>query len=442
MDLARNQRFSAAPDVLGASDAPEGVEAVRTAMLERLWELQALRTDRVAEVFATVDRHAFAPGVPLDEVYAATTAVKTKWDEHGHAISSISAPQIQAFMLEQADIRPGMRVLEVGSGGVNAAMLAELVGETGSVTTMDIDPEITDRARGLLDAAGYAQVRVECGDAEHGLPGPGLFDVILVTVGCWDIPPTWITQLVDGGRLVLPLRMRGITRSLALDRDDDRLVSRSAEVCGFVKIQGHGAHQERMLLLHEDQIALRFDDDTYPAEPHRLDGVLASERADAWSGVTVGGVEPFDSLPLWLATVLPGFCLLTVASDYDQAVDRGPALVDEGGKWFPSASVDSTGDSFAYLVSRRVGQGVFEFGAHAFGPHARAVAEEMAEQIRVWGRDYHHGPAPIVAARSRTASDQDAAVLGGTALDGPPAAEAVIDKRHTRVSISWPNPAP
>lgn len=319
MDAARNQQINAAPDNLDTSDAPSSadVNAARAVMIEQLWELHALRTGRVAAVFDAVDRHAFAPNLPLEEVYAATTAVQTKWDEHGHTISSISAPQIQAFMLEQADVQPGMRVLEVGSGGVNAAMLAELIGETGSVTTMDIDPEITDRARTLLDASGYSRVRVVCGDAEHGLPEAGPFDVIMVTVGCWDIPSAWITQLADGGRLVVPLRMRGITRSLALDRDGDRMVSHSAEVCGFVKIQGHGAHQERMLL-HGDRIALRFDDDTYPSNPHRLDGVLVTERADAWSEVTVGGMEPFDTLPLWLATVLPGFCLLAVDSNYDQ----------------------------------------------------------------------------------------------------------------------------
>ncbi|WP_232376804.1 methyltransferase, FxLD system [Amycolatopsis aidingensis] len=242
-------------------------------MIEQLWELHALRSDRVAAVFGRMDRHAFAPEVPVDEVYAATTAVVTKRDEHGAAVSSISAPQIQAFMLEQADIQPGMRVLEVGSGGLNAAMLAELVGETGGVTTMDIDPEITDRARTLLDAAGYSRVQVVCGDAETGLPGLGLFDVVLVTVGCWDVPPAWIEHLIEGGRIVVPLRMRGITRSLSLRRTGDHLVADSAEVCGFVKIRGQGAHRERMLLLHGDRIALRFDDDTCPMIPPTGQGV-------------------------------------------------------------------------------------------------------------------------------------------------------------------------
>lgn len=419
---------------------PARVEAARTAMIEKLWELNALRSDRVAAVFSAVDRHAFAPGVPLDEVYAATTAVKTKWDEHGSAVSSISAPQIQAFMLEQADIRPGMRVLEVGSGGVNAAMVAELVGEAGSVVTMDIDPEVTGRARELLDAAGYSRVRVECGDAEHGLPEVGLFDVILVTVGCWDIPPAWKEQLVEGGRLVVPLRMRGITRSLALERQGDQLVTRSAETCGFVKIQGQGAHQERMLLLLGDKIALRFDDDTFPVNPNQLNRVLATDRADAWSGVTVAGMESFDSLRLWLATVLPGFCLLAVDSDYDPAADHGPVMAEEGGRWFPSAHLHGSGNSFAYLASRRLRPGVFELGAHAFGPHANAAAEQMAEEIRVWNSDYRRGPDPVIGIWHHDTPDHLLYQTDKSAQSGSPSTVTVIDKRHTRVTISWPNP--
>ncbi|PKW16789.1 protein-L-isoaspartate(D-aspartate) O-methyltransferase [Saccharopolyspora spinosa] len=439
MDAGGNDKKTADSLSSAESNSPalEHVKRARDAMIEQLRDLNALRSDRVAAVFRTVDRHAFAPGVLLDEVYAATTAVKTKWDEHGAAVSSISAPQIQAFMLEQASVQPGMRVLEVGSGGVNAAMLAELVGESGSVTTMDIDPEITCRARKFLDTAGYSRVRVVCGDAEEGIPDGSPFDVVLVTVGCWDIPPAWSEQLIDGGRLVVPLRMRGITRSLSVQRTGDHLVSDSAEVCGFVKIQGEGAHQERMLLLHGDRIALSFDDDTYPSDPHQLDGVLATDRADTWSGATVGGMEAFDSLPLWLATVLPGFCLLSVDSDYVPS-DGGPVMAVEGGRWFPYAHVYH-GDSFAYLASRRVRPGVFEMGAHGFGPHGYAAAEALSEQIRTWHNHYRHDPAPEIAIWPQDTPD-DLIHRPETGGRSSATTTAVIDKRHTRISISWPPP--
>jgi len=81
-------------------------------------------------------------------------------------------------------------------------------------------------------------VNVVLADAENGVSDHVPYDRIIVTVGAWDIPPAWVEQLAPGGRIVVPLRMRGLTRSLALDRDGDHLVSRSAMICGFVKIQG------------------------------------------------------------------------------------------------------------------------------------------------------------------------------------------------------------
>ena len=140
----------------GDTDETTHADALREAMIGELREMGTIRSDRVTEAFRAVPRHMFAPGAPLDAAYAATSSVVTKRDEHGVAISSVSAPEIQAFILEQAAIRPGMNVLEIGSGGYNAALMAELVGSEGSVTTVDIDSEVTDRASSLLDAAGYS----------------------------------------------------------------------------------------------------------------------------------------------------------------------------------------------------------------------------------------------------------------------------------------------
>lgn len=393
-------------------------DVLREAMVDALWEMGTIRSERVAAAFLAVPRQVFAAGRPLEEVYAARDAVITKRDERGVAISSVSAPEIQAFMLEQADIRPGMSVLEIGSGGYNAALLAELVGTEGAVTTVDIDPEVTARARRCLDSAGYARVSVVTADAEHGVPEHAPYDRILVTVGAWDLPPTWTEQLAANGRIVAPLRMRGLTRSLALDRDGDRLVSRSVMLCGFVKMQGAGAHEERLLPLRGKEIALRFDD-SGPAEPHLLDGVLDTERAQTWTGVTVGRQESFDTLQLWLASTMPGFCMLDLDSEH------AAGLLAPGIRCPGLATV--AGDSFAYVVSRPAGDQDVEFGTHAFGLNARAVADMLAERIRAWDRGHRRGPGPTVTVWPRDTP--------GTRLwDG-----VVIDKRHSRVTISWPN---
>ncbi|MFD0852776.1 methyltransferase domain-containing protein, partial [Actinomadura adrarensis] len=135
------------------------------------------------KAFRRVPRELFVPdGTALEVVYSVDNSVVTKTDEHGVNLSSISATYIQARMIEMAGLGPGMTVLEVGTGGYNAALLAEVVGPTGYVVSIDIDAEITDRAGRLLERAGYGgRVTVLQADAEHPVPGFGRFDGTLVT---------------------------------------------------------------------------------------------------------------------------------------------------------------------------------------------------------------------------------------------------------------------
>ncbi|MFE0422034.1 methyltransferase, FxLD system, partial [Streptomyces sp. NPDC058953] len=194
----------------------EEAASLRAVMVRELRDLGAITSDSVAGAVAAVPRHLFAVGQPLKAAYAANQALVIKRDEDGTALSSLSAAHIQAVMLEQAGIEPGMRVLEVGSGGYNAALIAELVGKEGASISVDIDPEIVERARRCLDAAGYEQVEVVQADAVAGVPGLAPFDRIIVTAGAWDIPSAWLDQLSERGRIVVPLRMRGLTRSRAV----------------------------------------------------------------------------------------------------------------------------------------------------------------------------------------------------------------------------------
>ncbi|MGH3566668.1 MAG: methyltransferase, FxLD system [Pseudonocardia sp.] len=231
---------------------------LRAAMVGELRDCDAITSESVAAAVGAVPRHLFAVGEPLEVAYAADSAVVIKRGEDGAALSSLSATHIQVVMLEQAEVGPGMRVLEVGSGGYNAALLQELVGETGKVISVDIDPEIIERARDCLAAAGYDRVEVVLADAESGVPRGAPYDRIIVTAGAWDIPPAWLEQLCEHGRIVVPLRLKGLTRSIAFDRTRTGLCSHSYRLCGFVPMQGSGAHTERVVPLDEG-VALRID---------------------------------------------------------------------------------------------------------------------------------------------------------------------------------------
>ncbi|GGQ42977.1 methyltransferase, FxLD system [Couchioplanes azureus] len=394
---------------------------LRSALVERLRADGKITSAAVEAAVRAVARERFLPAdTPLEVAYGVDNSVVTKRDAHGVALSSVSAAYIQARMLEQAELQPGMSVLEVGSGGLNAAMIAEIVGPEGHVLSVDIDSEVTDRAARLLDEAGYGKrVRVIAADAAEGLPGEGPFDAIIVTVGAWDIAPAWLEQLKDGGVLVLPLIMNGVTRTIGFRFDGEALASTSTEVAGFVPMQGIGQHPERVFLLPDangKQVKLRFDSGA-PQDMSALDSVLATDRVQVWSGVTIPHGVSFADLHLWFAWYLPGFCLL--------AVDEGTELAAEYGKWFPFGVV--RGSAFAYLAVRPAldGGGV-EFGASAYGRDGELAAMAMVEQIKAWDRDGRHRDPSFTYWPSGTEKSLRSADV------------AVMDKTHGVLTISWP----
>jgi protein-L-isoaspartate(D-aspartate) O-methyltransferase len=343
--------------------------------------------------------------------------VRTKFGSDGECLSSVSAPHAQALMLKALGAQPGDQVVEYGSGGYNAALLAELVGHVGRVTTVDIDEDVTDRAARLLEHAGYSRVRVALADAEGGVDG-GPFDRSMVTFGAWDLPPTWSAQLVDGGILVVPLRIAGLTRVVAFAKDGGSLVSRDHEMFGFVPAQGAGAHEVDVVQLGAG-IALEFDDGA-PGDPVALAGALEGRRTQAWSGVTVPGMTPFDLLHLWLAFTLPGVSRLQVAADIAaEAACPVPKVMG------PAAS---SGGSFAYLTCRRIEEAepaLWEFGARGFGPQARELAELIVSEVQRWDLGYRHGPLPRIVATPV-----------GTPAQTPRIGHELV-KRHARITVHW-----
>ncbi|MFH8766292.1 methyltransferase, FxLD system [Streptomyces althioticus] len=338
----------------------------------------------VERAMRTVPRDAFLPGLDLKNAY--TDQAVTIKDNPGKPLplSCASVPSVVAMMLEQLDARTADDVLEIGAGtGYNAALLAELANR-GSVTTVDIDPDVALHARTRLNATGYEHVSVIERDGLLGAPENAPYDRIIATVGVWDIPATWWDQLNDGGRLVLPLRWRGQTRSVALTRHGNALVSDGMELCGFVPIIGQ--HGEKTSPLNaDDTIRVHYDEDQ-DVDPNSLAATLQTGKPalEVPSAQRVGGEEPFDGV--WLRA--------TAGDDRVSRLEVTPQALEQELLRRPAIPVRSPvlveGNSLAYLTITREGaeaERPFRLGAAAYGPRAEELARDLVAHIDAWGSD-------------------------------------------------------
>ncbi len=186
---------------------------------------------RVIEAMAGVPRHEFVPQELRELAYANRPL------PIGHG-QTISQPYIVALMTELAELQPGDVVLEIGTGsGYQAAVLATLVRQ---VYTIEIIPELGQRAETDLRRLGYSNVQVRVGNGYHGWPEYAPFDAILVTAAPDQIPPPLLKQLRSGGRLVVPVGPAGATQSLKLLRKDEHGTIHEEDVLpvGFVPLTG------------------------------------------------------------------------------------------------------------------------------------------------------------------------------------------------------------
>lgn len=354
-------------------------DLLREEMVATLVEKGVARSPEIIRALRTVPRH-LVDGVGTERVYDPFRAAVTKRGADGVSLSSVSAAHVQVMQLEQAHVRPGQRVLEIGSGGVNAAYLAELVGKSGLVVTMDIDPDVTARADAFLAATGYPQVLVVTGDAALGVPQAAPFDLILVTVETTDVPDAWWDHLTGDGKIVACLRWRGQSRTVALVRQDkDVLVAEDLAQCGFVPLQGIGENRQRLVVLHDvsdQRVALRLDDDI-PVDVGALRRALVAEKTFRWTGVRLPKGQSYELLDLWLATVL------------DTVVMTGDPGAHEKGL-IPSASpigwpVLVEGASMAYRTLRATDDPQqWELGVIAHGPGAGDLADRYAGAVTSW----------------------------------------------------------
>jgi protein-L-isoaspartate(D-aspartate) O-methyltransferase len=196
-------------------------QPLATTMTEKLLATGELTDPAWQRAFLDTPRHIFVPDHSLADAYS-LTALVTQWrtaDERGNKrpTSSASAPGAVAVMLERLGVQSHHRVLEIGTGtGYNAALLCHRLGST-NVYSNDIDPALIDQARLTLNSLGY-QPTLIAADGYTGLADGAPYDRILATCAITHIPPEWIRQLADGGRIVAPIAGNSTKPLLVLDK--------------------------------------------------------------------------------------------------------------------------------------------------------------------------------------------------------------------------------
>ncbi len=191
--------------VSAADDA--AFQAARRRMVEKDLRGRDITDPRVLEIMGRVPRHLFVEKSLQGQAYA----------DHPLPIGegqTLSQPYIVAWMTQILRIRPGEKVLEIGTGsGYQAAVLAEL---TDQVFSIEIRETLTQAASRHLKELGYEKVRVKYGDGYFGWEEFAPFDAIIVTCAANHIPPPLIKQLKEGGRLIIPLGSTTYFQTLTL----------------------------------------------------------------------------------------------------------------------------------------------------------------------------------------------------------------------------------
>ena len=186
---------------------------------------------RVMAAMAEVPRHRFVPAREVGLAYA-NRPLPIGYGQ------TISQPYIVALMTDLLAVKPGDRVLEIGTGsGYQAAVLAHLGAQTHSI---EIIPALAEQGRRNLTEAGYRQVRLRTGDGYYGWPEAAPFDAVLVTAAASHVPPPLVQQLKPGGRMVIPVGAAFLTQHLLLviKQPDGRVTTRQILPVRFVPLTG------------------------------------------------------------------------------------------------------------------------------------------------------------------------------------------------------------
>jgi len=210
-------------------------QALRETMVAEQIEARGVHDVRVLKAMRSVPRHIFVPEVDPRTAYA----------DHPLSIGygqTISQPYMVAYMCEIAHLGKNDCVLEVGTGsGYGAAVLSRLVRH---VYTIDIEPVLAKLAEQTLQSIAYDNISVRNGDGCDGWRDASPFDAIIVTAATAKIPPSFIEQLKDGGRLVIPIGRQFLTQHLMLlEKYSGGITQQDMMLVRFVPLHHHNNNE-------------------------------------------------------------------------------------------------------------------------------------------------------------------------------------------------------
>jgi protein-L-isoaspartate(D-aspartate) O-methyltransferase len=202
--------------------------AQRAEMVDTQIAARGVEDRRVLAAMAEVPRHEFVPRAEVEHAYS-DGPLPIGFGQ------TISQPYIVALMTELAQVGPGDKVLEIGTGsGYQAAVLAEL---SDRVYSVEIVPELARSAADQLRRAGYPSIRVRGADGYFGWERFAPFDAILVTAAPDHVPPPLIRQLKEGGRMVVPVGSPGSYQTLwRIRKTGGKVVSENVTDVAFVPL--------------------------------------------------------------------------------------------------------------------------------------------------------------------------------------------------------------
>lgn len=196
-------------------------------MVDSQLRARGIADERVLGAMARVPRHEFTAKHYRDQAY----------EDHPLPIGegqTISQPYIVALMLEALELKSSDRVLEVGTGsGYVTALLAEL---TAGVLSVERHAALADLARELLAGMGYRNVKVVVGDGTGGFPQSAPYDAILVSAAAGEVPGALLEQLVEGGRMIIPVGSADSQQLQLIHMRDGQPRLSLRELCRFVPL--------------------------------------------------------------------------------------------------------------------------------------------------------------------------------------------------------------